>query len=154
MHLQDVMAASRRVHAAIDSIDALISQHLGVQRSDLRCLNLLEHGPVTAGEIAARIGLTSGSVTALVDRLERAGFVERRRSSTDRRSVEVAIPDAAFGRIAPLYRQVGQAVMGQFSSMEADALAQAGETLAAFAGALEAAAAGLAPGPRPEGDAP
>lgn len=143
------MAASRRVHAAIDSIDAVISRHLGVHRSDLRCLNVLEHGPVTASEIASRIGLTTGSVTALIDRLERAGFVERRRSLTDRRSVEVAIPAAAFSRIAPMYRHVGQAVLGRFGGMEPDALAQAGQTLAAFASALEAAAAGLAPPPDP-----
>jgi DNA-binding MarR family transcriptional regulator len=132
-----VMAAGRRIHAALDAVDALVSERLGLHRSDLRCLNLLEHGPLTAGEIAARTGLTSGAVTALVDRLERAGFVERVRSPEDRRSVRVAIPPGEYRRIAALYRIMGGSVTGRFAGRPAEEIAASARALEGFADALE-----------------
>lgn len=135
--LEAVLAASRRIHAAMDGIDAHMSTELEVSRSDLRCLNLLEFGALTAGELARRLNLTTGSVTAMVDRLERIGFVERRRSVSDRRSVEVQIPAAAFPRIAALYRTVGAAVRTQFAGIEASTLDASIAALETFATALE-----------------
>ena len=50
---------------------------------------LSETGPITAGELGRRVGLTTGSVTALVDRLESAGYVKRERHPKDRRSIMI-----------------------------------------------------------------
>jgi DNA-binding MarR family transcriptional regulator len=142
--LAEVMEAGRRIHAAVDALDALVSERLGVHRSDLRCLNLLEHGPLTPGEIAARTGLSTGAVTALLDRLERAGFAERRRSETDRRSVLIAIPAEAWPRIAALYREVGGAVMARFAAEPPAEVARSAAALRGFAEALETGLARLA----------
>jgi hypothetical protein len=70
----------------------------------VQCLNLLslERGPVTTGRIADLTGLTTGSATRLVDRLERAGYVTRERDPADRRRVLVTtVPGrmAEFGRV-------------------------------------------------------
>lgn len=137
--LDELIEAARSVHAAIDAVDIAISDALGIHRNDLRCLNLLKNGPLMASEIGKKTGLTSGSVTALVDRLEQAGFVERKRSSTDRRVIEVRIPPDAYTRIDMLYREVGGAVRARFSSLEPDKLLAVIDTLTSFASAYRVA---------------
>ncbi len=60
---------------------------LGIGLSDFAVLELLLHkGPAPVNAIGARVGLTSGSITAAVDRLERKGLVERRADASDRRA--------------------------------------------------------------------
>jgi DNA-binding MarR family transcriptional regulator len=68
-----------------------MASQLGVSTTDLECLNLVAAGvDVTAGDLAARTGLTTGAITGAIDRLEEAGLVERRRDDVDRRKVIVA----------------------------------------------------------------
>ena len=73
------------------------SQRLGLGGTDVRFLTLLDlHGPLTPGRLAALTGLTTGSVTGVIDRLERGGFVGRERDDADRRKVRVVpVPEAA-----------------------------------------------------------
>lgn len=121
----------------------IVSLKLGVHRNELRCLHLLEIGAATPGEVAAHTGLTSGSVTALLDRLEAAGFVERRRSVADRRSVEVAMPVERLAEVRAIYGQIDVAVRSYFSGKQAVELVEAGRALAMFAEMLEQCAAGF-----------
>lgn len=104
----DVVSACRRLHAAIDALDQAAADMLDVSRSDLRCLNLLEHGPLTPKRIGWALVLTSGSVTALVDRLERKGLVERARDASDRRGVLVSATPKAFATVGALYRSCAE----------------------------------------------
>jgi DNA-binding MarR family transcriptional regulator len=81
-----------------------VADRIGLHPTDLQCLNLLtlEREPVTTGRVAELTGLTTGSATRLVDRLERAGYVVRRRDEADRRRVlVVTVPEkiAEFGRM-------------------------------------------------------
>ncbi|WP_372344577.1 MarR family winged helix-turn-helix transcriptional regulator [Streptomyces sp. KL116D] len=81
-----------------------VADHIGLHPTDLQCLNLLtlEKAPVTTGRIAELTGLTTGSATRLVDRLEKAGYVVRERDTADRRRVlVVTVPEkvAEFGRM-------------------------------------------------------
>lgn len=57
-------------------------------------------GPITPGQIGARLAMPSGSVTALIDRLEAKRFIERRKNPTDRRGYLVALSPAAEDRAA------------------------------------------------------
>jgi DNA-binding MarR family transcriptional regulator len=70
---------------------------LRLGRTDCWFLTLLAvHGPLTPGRLAVLTGKTSGTITCVVDRLERAGFAARERDSADRRKVLVVLaPDAA-----------------------------------------------------------
>jgi DNA-binding MarR family transcriptional regulator len=72
-------------------LHSLISAKLGLSPSEEKTLAFLEHGPLTAGEIAARTGLAAASITSLVDRLEHKGFARRVRDSVDRRRVMVEL---------------------------------------------------------------
>ncbi|GGY12520.1 MarR family winged helix-turn-helix transcriptional regulator [Streptomyces djakartensis] len=85
--LAAVTVAARRQHAAYALFNQAMADRLGLHPTDLQCISLLglEPGPLTTGEIAKLTGLTSGSATRLVDRLERAGLVERRPDPHDRR---------------------------------------------------------------------
>ncbi|HXV92159.1 MAG TPA: MarR family transcriptional regulator, partial [Pseudonocardia sp.] len=67
-----LLLACRDMGRAMDLFDEAAARALGVGRSDLRALNLLEHGPLGATALAGRLGLSRPSVTALVDRLEAA----------------------------------------------------------------------------------
>lgn len=142
-NLGELIDAARSIHAAVDAVDIAISEELGIHRNDLRCLNLLEPGPLKASEIGRQIGLTSGSVTALIDRLERAGYVERKRSSVDRRSIDVGIPPDSYARIDQLYREVGGAIRARFSRLPPDQLSAAVETLRGLSEAYRVASANL-----------
>jgi DNA-binding MarR family transcriptional regulator len=74
-----------------------MASQLGVSTTDLECLNLVAAGgDVTAGALATRTGLTTGAITGAIDRLERAGLVERRKDDADRRKVLVAEKSATW----------------------------------------------------------
>lgn len=62
---------------------------IGVNSTDMACIQMLQYEPLTAGELARRTGLTTASVTTVIDRLEAAGFVARTRDPADRRRVVV-----------------------------------------------------------------
>src|SRR3954451_3453752 len=81
------------------AFDNLAAERLGVNRTDLHCLNAIENaGGLTAGELAAETGLTSGAVTGVIDRLERAGFARRVADPDDRRRVKVEVTPKFYAR--------------------------------------------------------
>ena len=84
---------------ATDRFDHAVADALGVNRTDMRCMDMLEReGPLPAGRLAEAAGLTSGAMTTALDRLERAGFVRRVRDREDRRRVLVELTPEA-GRV-------------------------------------------------------
>jgi len=108
--LVELDAANRAYQRAVDEMDEAATSHVGVNRSDGRGLDVLEErGPLTASELAAACHLSPGAITALVDRLERAGFVRRVRDDGDRRRVLVELTDAARAAVWELYAPLGEA---------------------------------------------
>jgi len=114
---QDLISAAaleaRLQQNAYDRFEDAAAAYIGVNRTAMRCMEVLDRrGQATAGEIAASTGLTSGAVTAMLDRLERAGLVQRRADPTDRRRVLVALTGRArqlAGEIyGPLAGEIGQ----------------------------------------------
>jgi DNA-binding MarR family transcriptional regulator len=82
---------------ATDVVDELMCQLLGVNRTDARCLDILDqHGSMSAGDLAEASRLTTGAITAVVDRLERAGLARRVPDQTDRRRVLVELTPKAY----------------------------------------------------------
>jgi DNA-binding MarR family transcriptional regulator len=78
---------------------------LGLSASDGQFMTLLQfQGPMSPGELARLTGLSTGTVTGVIDRLEQAGYVERTRHGSDRRKVIVSLNDARIEReLGPLY---------------------------------------------------
>jgi DNA-binding MarR family transcriptional regulator len=86
--LEQLVTEIRAGQRATDEVDTVVSELLGVNRTDSRCLDVLEErGQMSAGELATAARLTTGAITAVVDRLERAGYVRRVADPNDRRRV-------------------------------------------------------------------
>jgi DNA-binding MarR family transcriptional regulator len=106
--LQDLEETVRKVGAQSVLISDLVATRVGLNSTDLECLDLLYlAGATTAGTLAKHTGLTTGATTAVIDRLERAGFVRRRRDAQDRRCVLVEVAPSSAQRILPLYELLG-----------------------------------------------
>ena len=87
-NLIDVTATLRQLVGASQELNARLSRALDLNSTDSQALELLDReGPMGAADLARRLGIRSASATVLIDRLERAGHVERRRDSADRRRV-------------------------------------------------------------------
>lgn len=99
-----IVLAMTDLVGAMGRLNDLVAQRVGVGPTDLLCLHTLNReGPSTAGALSARLGRTTGAITQMIDRLQKAGYVRRRPHPDDRRSVVIeAIPDA-LGKIATLY---------------------------------------------------
>jgi len=99
--------AIRKVGAQAVLISDLVATRVGINSTDLECLDLLQlAGPTTAGQMSTHSGLTTGATTAMIDRLERAGYVRRRRDAADRRVVVVEVLEHCGSDIAPLYQPI------------------------------------------------
>jgi DNA-binding MarR family transcriptional regulator len=111
--------ASRRNQAATDLFDETAGEFFGINRTDGRCLDIIErNGKVSAGQLANDSGLTTGAVTAVIDRLERAGYVQRVRDEIDRRKVWVECTPAMremVGKIYGFYDVIGPAMTSRFT---------------------------------------
>jgi DNA-binding MarR family transcriptional regulator len=84
--------------------DSAVIEQAGVNRTDWRCLDILgTRGPMTAGQLAEAVRLTTGAVTGVLDRLEAAGLVRRIRDTQDRRRVIVEVTDEVDRLGAPVY---------------------------------------------------
>ena len=110
--------SSKRRQAALDALnrevrgwqadqelfDSTVIELAGLNRTDWRCLDILgTRGPMTAGQLAAAVRLTTGAVTGVLDRLEAAGLVRRIRDTQDRRRVIVEVTDELARQGAPVY---------------------------------------------------
>jgi DNA-binding MarR family transcriptional regulator len=100
------------------------AQEVGLNPSDLGCLCLLLlHGPSPAGRLARLTGLTTGAVTGVIDRLERAGFAQRIVDSSDRRKVivkpdEAKVEQELLPRFAQLNRATSPAFYANYNEAE------------------------------------
>src|SRR5262245_12351431 len=101
----------RQLSASTIMFHQAIADRLGMNVTDHKCADiLLRTGPITAGELAQRTGLTTGAITGVIDRLEKAGFVRRVRDSQDRRRVIIEPMCQRMERqIGPLFVSMARA---------------------------------------------
>jgi DNA-binding MarR family transcriptional regulator len=116
----------RIYQTAVDLLDEAAADSMGINRTDGRCVDVIEReGPITAGRLASLAGLTTGAVTAVVDRLEAKGLVRRRRDADDRRRVLIEATEETLRRsqeiYGPLY-EVGIRLLSRYSNEELRAM--------------------------------
>ena len=140
-----------------------VSDKLGLNATDLRCITALAlGGPATAGQLAELTGLTTGAVTGIIDRLERAGFARRTKDPQDRRQVIVDAGGGRRGELDLLLGAVNKALVGAAEDAKDDQLGAIIDFLARAAAVVQREAerlrgppAGRGDGePRPESSAP
>jgi DNA-binding MarR family transcriptional regulator len=98
-------AAIRQTGSLMVLMTQAAADRIGINATDFNCLNILSFsGKLTAGELARATGLTTASITGVVDRLEQAGFVRRERDAQDRRRVVIHLnAQRALGTIGPVF---------------------------------------------------
>lgn len=107
--LKQLEETLRKVSAQSVLLSDTVAKIVGLNSTDLECLDLLEiAGPTTAGRLAEHVGLTTGAMTAVIDRLERAGFARRHRDPEDRRCVRVEALSRNFRHVSGLYRRLAE----------------------------------------------
>jgi DNA-binding MarR family transcriptional regulator len=95
----------------------VVADRFGLHTTDLECLDLIYlRGRVTAGELARATGLTSGAITTLIDRLERAGYVVREGDPEDRRRRYVRLLPEAIKPIEAVYQPMQAAMFKLWST--------------------------------------
>ncbi len=101
----DFLLAMRRVGSIMQLLGQMSAERIGINVTDLNCLNIVAlTGPMTAGELAKATGLTTASITGVLDRLEEGGFVRRERDPKDRRRVIVNLnPGPGLREIGPTF---------------------------------------------------
>ncbi len=86
-----------------------VAEGLGLNATDLQCLNLLDlQGSLTPGDLARCCGLTTGGVTVVLDRLQKAGYIRREANPRDRRSLLIRPVRSRLRKLQTLYRSKSQ----------------------------------------------
>jgi DNA-binding MarR family transcriptional regulator len=86
--LQELENAMRKASSQGAMFAKTVADRAGISSADMDCIDFVNlEGRMTAGKLAELTGLTTGAITGVVDRLEKAGFVRRERDESDRRKV-------------------------------------------------------------------
>src|SRR5690606_16285765 len=135
------------------------AEHLGLHPTDWECVGLLldaEPRALTAGELAAQTGLTTGAITGVVDRLEAKGWVRRERDPSDRRRVIVRLLPGRQADIAEVLAGMRDDIVALHANYPEDVLEACASLLFGASEVLRGYALALRARPRREirADAP
>jgi len=107
----------------LSQLNRVIAERMGVTASDLGCLHVLNmQGPATAAELARHVGLTPGSVSRMIDRLDAAGCIKRVRDPGDRRRVLIEPTAGGLARVAAYYEGLTARSRDDFAVFSPDEL--------------------------------
>ena len=112
--LQELENAMRKASAQGTMFAKTVADRAGISSSDMDCMDFLNvEGRMTAGRLAELTGLTSGAITGVIDRLEKAGFVRRERDESDRRKVFIVPVPEKMMQMGRPYQLVQRAMAKQ-----------------------------------------
>ncbi len=101
-----------------------VAERFNLNLTDTQCLNLLDlAGSATPRQLADYTGLTTGGITVVLDRLEKAGFIQREPNPKDRRSLIIKPDPSGLARIHAMYAEINKGMgllMSSFSEKELD----------------------------------
>jgi DNA-binding MarR family transcriptional regulator len=125
---EELIGEVRRSQSATQRFDQAVADALGLNRTDMRCLDALEReGSLPAGRLAEALGLTSGAVTTVLDRLERSGYARRVSDPADRRRVLVELTPRAqeiAGRFYKAHQEVAEQLYQRYTRAQLELLLQ------------------------------
>jgi DNA-binding MarR family transcriptional regulator len=132
--LEDLSRAMRRFMLKTKQVDALLARRLDIHITDLFILELVFSAdePVTPKAVMEQTGLTSGAVTAAIDRIEGAGFVHRVPNPADRRGVIIEPVEGRADKILSSYRDLRQRYRQDLTGFSIEELATVSRFLDAF----------------------
>lgn len=108
--IYEIIRLVRANQVLTDLLDERASEYLGINRTDARALDVIDQkGRITAGELARELRMSTGAVTTVVDRLERAGYARRIPDTEDRRRVLI--------EITPVVQKSAEKIYGAFDDV-------------------------------------
>jgi DNA-binding MarR family transcriptional regulator len=123
---EQVVRGAREFNISTLLFRNLVAERLGVNVTDMECLGLLLFKDLaTPSELARHTGLSSGATTAMLDRLERSGLIERRPNPKDRRGTLIVLRKSGVDRVGPWFASVRKAqdeLLSDYSEKELEAL--------------------------------
>jgi len=121
--IEDVLDAGRELGAAAVFFHSAVADQFGFGATDTKTLDLLQHsGPLTPKELSELTGLAPASITGIIDRLERKGFVRRVPHPEDGRRLLVEFDPSANARMVPLYDGLSRSLTEMLQGYTADQL--------------------------------
>jgi len=121
---ETVAAELRALDATLDLLDEGAAGSFGIKRGDLRAMELVSRGGrLTAGQLAVGLGITTGAVTGVIDRMERMGYFQRQDDPSDRRKVVVLLTPKAKAGERRAFEGLGRDVEKMLSTYRVDDLA-------------------------------
>ncbi|MFD4902173.1 MarR family winged helix-turn-helix transcriptional regulator [Streptomyces sp. NPDC058411] len=122
--LQAVAVELRRMNSEVNRLIHAFAHAQGLHATDVHALGAIldAETPLTPGRLREHLGLTSGAVTACLDRLERSGHIRRARESADRRVVHLYYEPAAKAVARSFFMPLAQAAAGACSASEPEEL--------------------------------
>ena len=135
-----IKASLRELNNQISLLNRQVSTKVELKDSDLEALDMISRvGPITPGAFARQAGLHPATVTGIVDRLERAGWIVREQDPTDRRGTLLrALPERA-GELFQLYAGMNGSVDELCAGYDETELATIADFLARATSAADAA---------------
>ncbi len=96
-----------------------IGERLGLNPTDHKCLDLIFRAetPMTATQLAEETGLSTGTITGVMDRLEKTGYIKRKRDANDRRLIFIKpLVERALIKLGPIFEPIRQASIDLYSN--------------------------------------
>jgi DNA-binding MarR family transcriptional regulator len=124
---REVRASLRDVSVQLSLLNHQVRGHLELKGTDLECLDLISReGPLSPSELARRAGLHPATITGILDRLERGGWIGRERDPADRRAVRIRAQRTRGAEVLRLYSGMNSAmdeIIGDYDEAQLDLLA-------------------------------
>jgi DNA-binding MarR family transcriptional regulator len=129
----------RELSARTVMFHSAVAEKMGLSITEHKALDILSRqGPITAGQLAEVTGLTTGAITGMVDRLEKAGFVRRVPDPHDRRKIKVEAVVEKYEAMANVFASLGQAMNALLESYNDKELATIHDFMSRLPGLMEA----------------
>jgi len=132
---------------ALDVIGNAAASRIGINQTDLICLNLLvRKGPMSPGQVASALGLTAAAISAMATRLEKGGYAHREMDPRDRRRILMHASPSGTERAFGLFDGFYEATTDAFARYSEDERRLLLDLLARFRRVLEEQAAAIKAG--------
>lgn len=108
--IPEILGAFQELSTTAIYFHQAIAEHLGLNQTDHKCLSILhQYGPLTAGGLGERLHVTTGAVTGVIDRLEKAEYVRRIKDPNDRRRLIIEPIPKKAAEISKVFRTLDEA---------------------------------------------
>ena len=108
---RDIQLGLRELSVRLHQVNEVVGEHLDLQAGDLDVLDMVaRYGPLSPRDLTATLGIHPATLTGVLDRLERGGWVKRRPDPSDRRKVQIEAQHKRAGELLRLYSPMNRSL--------------------------------------------